>query len=345
MKALLFAFFSLLLLVSCFVYMNKEQSLKNVSYDTKFIFKDSLEYNFINQGALDGLIVNYKCTAKFDKDTLLIDYGSRGSFEHISFKFKIHKDSMKIDAIRKTCMGSYRYKTTYCKAVIDKSNFKIGDRISLHLEAQFFPPKFDSTSKDSTGIIRLKGCLWNLMVWDKEVTEEQEGIEYLENKRREFFVKAKNPEDIETLSLWGQFRDSIPKELVLFKNLKSLDLRANRVRPKDFERIASMENLEELYLDKSELTEVPLPILKLKKLRILSLTQNPISELPRELLQLTSLEVLHLGRNNFKEFPPVLKEMYHLKDLSFYGSNIPEKERESEIKKMDWLGSEENSHF
>jgi hypothetical protein len=312
----------LLLVISCSI--PKEEPLKNVSYNSTFPFKDSLKLNFIHQEALNDLIVDYKCTAILDQDTLRIEYGSFGGFESLDLTFKIHKDSMKVNVLRKTCMGGIAYKTIYCKAVIDEPNLKIGDRVSIYIDAQFLNPRLDSIPEDSTGLIILKGCLWNLRIWDKDVTDEQKREEYFENKRREFFVKARNPLAFKSLDLRGQFPNSIPKEIVNFQNLKSLKLGGNKLQAKDFEWIVVLKSLEELDIGHNELKEFPLPILELLNLKKLELFQNEISELPKDLSRLTKLEELYLGRNKFKAFPDRVLTLKQLEKIELSQNEIAE---------------------
>lgn len=310
----------LLLVISCSI--PKEEPLKNVSYNSTFPFKDSLKLNFIHQEALNDLIIDYKCTAILDQNTLRVEYGSFGGFESLDLTFNIHKDSIKVNVLRKTCTGRIKYKTIYCNAVIDQPNLKIGDRVSIYIDAQFLNPRFDSIPQDSTGLIMLKGCLWNLKVWDKSVTGEQKREEFIYNKRREFFVKARNPQAFKSLNLRGQFADSIPKEIVNFQNLKSLYLSANKLQAKDFEWIASLKSLEELYLDYNELKEFPLPILELTGLKILDLSNNKISKLPKELSKLTKLEDLDLSMNKLNGFPDQIIGLQQLKILGLSKNGI-----------------------
>lgn len=312
----------LLLVISCTV--SNQEPLKKVSYDANFLFKDSLELNFIDEEALNEVIIDYKCTATLDQDTLLIEYDNFRGFESMNLTFKIHKDSIQVNALRKTCMGGFSYKTIYCRAVIDTSSFEVGDRINFYVDAQFLSPDLDSIPEDSTGLLSIKGCLWNLIVWDKNVTQEQLWAEYRANKRREFFVKAKKPQEFEHLSLQGQFPDSIPKEIVLFQNLKSLKLSGTKLQAKDFELIASLKNLETLDLEYNNLKAFPLPILQLPKLKVLNLSQNQITELPKDIAKLTRLEELQLGANEFKTFPSSILKLTELKTINLSRNHLSE---------------------
>lgn len=211
-------FFLLLIAIGCSIPSTKDKLIQ-VTYDPSFVFKDSLRLNFIQQAALNSTIIDYKCTAYLDNDSLLLQFSSPVAFNKMHFRFKIHQQAITFNALRNTCLGEFSYTALKCQTIIDRSSFKVGDRINLFFDAQIMPSKMDSITKDSIGIINLKGCLWNLKIWSKDVTSKEKNTEYFKNKRREFFEKAKNPTGINTLDLRGQFTDSIPKEITLFKNL------------------------------------------------------------------------------------------------------------------------------
>ncbi|XP_021754857.1 plant intracellular Ras-group-related LRR protein 6-like isoform X2 [Chenopodium quinoa] len=69
---------------------------------------------------------------------------------------------------------------------------------------------------------------------------------------------------------------------------------------------ASLPHLQELYLRRVQLHEVPSDILKLQKLQILDLSQNSLCSIPEGFQNLSSLTELDLSDNNITSLPPEL---------------------------------------
>uniref|UniRef100_A0A803MHB2 Plant intracellular Ras-group-related LRR protein 6 n=1 Tax=Chenopodium quinoa TaxID=63459 RepID=A0A803MHB2_CHEQI len=69
---------------------------------------------------------------------------------------------------------------------------------------------------------------------------------------------------------------------------------------------ASLPHLEELYLRRVQLHEVPSDILKLQKLQILDLSQNSLCSIPEGFQNFSSLTELDLSDNNITSLPPEL---------------------------------------
>jgi leucine-rich repeat protein SHOC2 len=107
----------------------------------------------------------------------------------------------------------------------------------------------------------------------------------------------------------------IPEELYLnASNIKVLKLYGNRFDslPSD---IVEFKNLEKLYVGKNDLRYLPASIGELKKLKILSLTANKLDSLPEEIGGMESLEQLWLGQNQLKALPPSIGQLKNLKNL------------------------------
>ncbi|XP_077223776.1 plant intracellular Ras-group-related LRR protein 6-like isoform X2 [Tasmannia lanceolata] len=85
-----------------------------------------------------------------------------------------------------------------------------------------------------------------------------------------------------------------------------LDLSYNASSLPDPSALSSMPELQELYLRRMQLREVPLDLLSLPKLRILDLSQNSLVSIPKEFKNLISLTELDLSDNNIATLPPEL---------------------------------------
>jgi len=70
--------------------------------------------------------------------------------------------------------------------------------------------------------------------------------------------------------------------------------------------LSDMPELQELYLRRMNLREVPFDLMNLRHLRILDLSQNSLSAIPESLQHLTCLEELDLSDNNISMLPPEL---------------------------------------
>ncbi|XP_019051523.1 PREDICTED: plant intracellular Ras-group-related LRR protein 6 isoform X2 [Nelumbo nucifera] len=88
--------------------------------------------------------------------------------------------------------------------------------------------------------------------------------------------------------------------------LKILDLSGNAASFKEHPPLSSLQQLQELYLRRMQLHEVPLDIMSLEQLRILDLGQNSLQTIPEGFKNLTSLVELDLSDNNITTLPPEL---------------------------------------
>ncbi|KAK9085193.1 hypothetical protein Sjap_025604 [Stephania japonica] len=88
--------------------------------------------------------------------------------------------------------------------------------------------------------------------------------------------------------------------------LQILDLSGNSGSLPKPGSISCLQQLQELYLRRMQLHEVPADVLSLPKLQILDLGQNSIVSIPEELGNLSSLTELDLTDNNITTLPPKL---------------------------------------
>ncbi|BBH01819.1 Leucine-rich repeat family protein, partial [Prunus dulcis] len=89
--------------------------------------------------------------------------------------------------------------------------------------------------------------------------------------------------------------------------LQILDLSGNAASLPEHPSFSSLPHLQELYLRRMQLREVPTDILSLQQLRILDLSQNSLQSVPVEFKNLTSLTELGLSDNDIPTLPPELK--------------------------------------
>ncbi|KAF3442133.1 hypothetical protein FNV43_RR16049 [Rhamnella rubrinervis] len=88
--------------------------------------------------------------------------------------------------------------------------------------------------------------------------------------------------------------------------LQVLDLTGNAHSLPDHPAFSCLPHLQELYLRRMQLHEVPSEILCLQKLRILDLSQNSLQSISVGFRNLTSLTELDLSDNNISALPPEL---------------------------------------
>uniref|UniRef100_A0A7N0SXY6 Leucine-rich repeat-containing protein 40 n=1 Tax=Kalanchoe fedtschenkoi TaxID=63787 RepID=A0A7N0SXY6_KALFE len=89
--------------------------------------------------------------------------------------------------------------------------------------------------------------------------------------------------------------------LSFLQNLQILDLSGNAITLPQLTR-----QLQELYLRRMQLREVPSDVLSLHQLRILDLSQNYLQSIPQGIKALTCLNELDLSDNNISSLPPEL---------------------------------------
>lgn len=104
---------------------------------------------------------------------------------------------------------------------------------------------------------------------------------------------------------------TIPNEVILFKNLKELNLSRNNITiiPS---MISSLTNLEVIMLDYNKIKTITTEIFLLEKLAQLSLFHNDITIIPSEISSLKKLYELDLGRNQIMNIP---NELLHITTL------------------------------
>ncbi|XP_023642045.1 plant intracellular Ras-group-related LRR protein 6 [Capsella rubella] len=87
--------------------------------------------------------------------------------------------------------------------------------------------------------------------------------------------------------------------------LQILDLSGNAVF-REHPKFCHLPQLQELYLSRIQLSEVPEDILNLSSLLILDLNQNSLQSIPKGIKSMTSLKHLDISNNNISSLPPEL---------------------------------------
>jgi hypothetical protein len=88
--------------------------------------------------------------------------------------------------------------------------------------------------------------------------------------------------------------------------------------------IASLTQLQQLYLYNNKLTELPEAIRSLTQLRVLDLSNNQLRELPEAIASLTQLQQLDLSNNQLRELPEPIKSLTRLQLLELYNNQLTE---------------------
>ena len=86
--------------------------------------------------------------------------------------------------------------------------------------------------------------------------------------------------------------------------------------------LAGLHKLRQMFLNKNNLTEVPLQVCQLADLIGLNLGYNKLTMLPPEICDLSLLQALNLGTNQLSELPPTIGRLTSLMVLDLYGNRI-----------------------
>lgn len=132
-------------------------------------------------------------------------------------------------------------------------------------------------------------------------------IQILDLSNNEILSNSTSPlalmKKLEWLSLAGNKMTDFPPELPQLTSLIHLNFSDNRISG-GFENLLSLENLEQIYLDKNLISgNLPNVILRLKKLQMLSMNHNQLTgEIPENIPALTFLENNRFTKQNIKNF-------------------------------------------
>jgi Leucine-rich repeat (LRR) protein len=156
---------------------------------------------------------------------------------------------------------------------------------------------------------------------------------YLGAKANEYYTldeALKNPHDVTVLNLdydplfgASEAITTLPDEILIFKNLRVLSLRKNKL--KDLPGcIAKLPKLEEIFLENNELESLPYCIYHAASLKKLSLNNNRIDTLLPEIGNLRTLEELIISNNSIHALPEELFLLDKLKVLEVNNNRLTE---------------------
>lgn len=123
-----------------------------------------------------------------------------------------------------------------------------------------------------------------------------------------------DPDTIYGISFRKNKMDSIPFELIKFKNVRYLDFEKNKLKEVPL-FIQQFHDLEYLNLGKNELVNFPLSLCKMENVKTVLLHMNEISYLPNCIGEMKGLESLDLFKNPIRKFPDELAQLQNLETL------------------------------
>jgi len=135
----------------------------------------------------------------------------------------------------------------------------------------------------------------------------------------------KEPEKVIRLELKRQDLDSLPLDILEFKNLQYLSLRKNQLKNFPSE-LSVLKHLQVLDLSKNELPSIPEEISSFNNLKHLILNNNELTALPPEIGKLSKLQYLDLWANPMRDFPKELGQLRSLKEIDLRDMSFSDKE-------------------
>jgi len=120
--------------------------------------------------------------------------------------------------------------------------------------------------------------------------------------------------NLKTLNLFANKVKNLPKEISELINLEILNLIANKIK-KLPDNIGKLTNLKELHLYWNQIQTLPEEIWKLKNLEILNLSINQLQSLSNEIWRLCKLKKLYLSNNKLQRLPIEILKLGKLKSV------------------------------
>jgi internalin A len=127
--------------------------------------------------------------------------------------------------------------------------------------------------------------------------------------------------NLRTLSLSSNQLVSLPPEIGRLKNLKSLDLNNNRLSDFPVE-IGELTSLKILDLSYNNLTELSPEIKNITNLEKLDVSHNKLTALPKEIGKCISMISLYLHRNKLTDLPSSIGELVELTSLDLSSNQL-----------------------
>lgn len=125
-----------------------------------------------------------------------------------------------------------------------------------------------------------------------------------------------------SLSLVNKGLTTLPNEILLFKNLKVLDISSNNINNLP-DWLGKMACLEELYCRSNKIDKLPLDICNLKNLTVLDFWNNNVVSIP-SCLSTSSIKKINFGMNSLSYIPKSIFKISHLEELNLSNNSITE---------------------
>ena len=200
---------------------------------------------------------------------------------------------------------------------LNKEAFHTGDTIIGELDYHGLPIFEDKTIQGDT--LNVKGK-FKFVIRSENFTFE----DLIKEKNYKDFIALLqfDPNTIYEVNLWKSGLTEIPKEILLFKNLKVHNLEDNDLSKADFSILNHLPGIRKLNIRECNLTEIPSSVFSLTNLEELDIYLNKISELPEELFTLTNLRGLQIGGNYLKSLSSNISKLANLEWIEFSSTQI-----------------------
>ncbi|MES2589890.1 MAG: leucine-rich repeat domain-containing protein [Bacteroidota bacterium] len=142
-----------------------------------------------------------------------------------------------------------------------------------------------------------------------------------------------HPDSVFKLSLKRQKLDSLPKEILKFKNITHLDLSFNKLSSlPDF--LSEFKLLQEIDISKNKFTLFPTQLCLFPNLEHLKMNRNEIAKIDECIVFLSSLSYIDFWDNPIKEFPTAFLDLKNLKEIHAEGIRYNPKFQEKWFKAL-----------
>ena len=120
---------------------------------------------------------------------------------------------------------------------------------------------------------------------------------------------------VTTIKIWSKDLEFIPTQIGNLSNLRTLDVRLNKLGSLP-ESIGNLSELEELNVRNNKLSSLPESIINLSNLKNLDISSNGLTSLPESIGNLSELEELNVGNNKLSSLPESIINLSNLKNLN-----------------------------
>ena len=278
-------------------------NLNKVSSDTLSIRTGKLRENYKH------FFDDKEGFCKLSHDTIMI-FNSSGIMTGKFLSVFITKDTFFFKSSAYSCTYQDKYKTIEQRLTLNKTNYNVNDTIigDMFLKAIFV----SDSAKNVIDTMIISGK-FKYRIRDNDYSEN---TKYEEESYVRFMELTKLELDtFKSLDISACGLKSLPKELMLFKNIEILDISSNNFQNADLSSLCKLKNLKEINLNFCKLSRFPEGVLCNKKLKLLWLASNNIQVLPEELFSLYSLKDLDIENNNLTLLSDKISNLKNLESL------------------------------